>query len=164
MNCDCTAGTMCLDKNISPRSQSFPRLFSRQSDFFFFLLNFFFFFFCPPFFGSSLALICVICFLCEKIWWKIVWCITWDDVGSDVLWHSHQHSGRSLWVSFGFLGQSQLLQWHLGACDGLESTRRNWCTTESADFTFDIFINLILEASLAENRNSNSICVVLDCN
>lgn len=151
---------MCLDKNISPRSQSFPRLFSRQSDFFF---VFIFFFFRPPISGSSLALICVICFLCVNrfdencLMYNMGWCRVWCLV-------TFPSALGAQFAAFGFLGQSQLLQWHLGACDGLESTLRNWCTTESADFTFDIFINLILEASLAENRKSNSICVVLDCN
>lgn len=157
MNCDCTAGTMCLDKNISPRSQSFPRLFSRQSDFFFFVFIFFFF-------SPSLLWVFTCHDLCHLLdlmknclMYNMGWCRVWCLV-------TFPSALGAQFAAFGFLGQSQLLQWHLGACDGLESTLRNWCTTESADFTFDIFINLILEASLAENRKSNSICVVLDCN
>lgn len=161
MNCDCTAGTMCLDKNISPRSQSFPRLFSRQTDFFFFV--FIFFFFALP--SLSLHLpwfvsfaFCVWIDLMKNcLMYNMGWCRVWCLV-------TFPSALGAQFAAFRFLGQSQLLQWHLGACDGLESTLRNWCTTESAEFTFDIFINLILEASLAENRKSNSICVVLDCN
>lgn len=73
---------MCLDKNISPRSQSFPRLFSRQSDLFFFLLNFFFFFLPSILWVFTCLDLCHLLFVWKDLMknclmYNLGWCRVW---------------------------------------------------------------------------------------